>query len=122
MSMILRVQKVRLHEEIDGQDKVFQPGEIFMHPDDERAKELLAVTPATVKKPNDADYLEYVKFALKLAVDVPDFVAERIAQIEQRKGGGKGKGAPKPKTAAPAKGAAGGAKSAEADGDGEEDK
>lgn len=91
MGTILRVQKVRLHEEINGQDVVFQPGEIFMHPDSERAKVLLDVRPATVKVPDDADYLEYVKFALKLGVDVPDFVAAKLKEIEARKGikGGK---------------------------------
>lgn len=110
---ILRVLKVRLHEEINGQDRVFQPGEIFQHPDDERAKVLLGVTPPTVKVPNDADYIEYAKYALEQGVEIADYIGERLKEIKAKRGGKKGaKADAKPKTS---RKAAGGDKPEEAD-------
>ena len=38
-----------LTEEINGAMRTFAAGEVFEHPDDERAKRLLSITPAIVE-------------------------------------------------------------------------
>jgi hypothetical protein len=86
MATKLRVTKVRLHENIGGIDKVFQPGEIFEHDDDKRAQTLLDVTPAIVEEPKDRDYLDYAARAAKLGVEVPKFVEERLLEIQAKRG------------------------------------
>lgn len=50
----LKVVNGSLTDEINGRMRTLMPGEMFDHPDDERTKRLLSITPAIVVAVNES--------------------------------------------------------------------